>query len=156
VRWPPFLPEQSSTPRVHNLNRLEIGQIQAHDRIYEPYGVEVRGVRLAPHERTAAALAITPTAELERGSRHTFDILQTIEKEELTHVVGGGRYVVVVEGERKRKHRPAVATSHDPDVELTSEELSRIEKESEHYRYVPPHARDLVEKREREQGKERD
>ena len=118
--------------------------------------VAVRGVRFRPHERVAAALAIAPRDTLQPGARYSFDIQQVVVDGEFTEVVGGGRYVVVVDGEEKRKRKPAVADSHDQDAEFTAEEVSRLEREGERYRYVPPHARELIEEREREQGKQRD
>jgi hypothetical protein len=118
--------------------------------------VEVRDVRLGPHERVAAAVAIAPTGRLEPGERFSFDIQQLIRDGEFEEVIGGGRYVVVVEGEKKYERKPAIATSHDPEADFTPEELARLEREAERYRYVPPHARELVEEREREQGKDRE
>jgi hypothetical protein len=116
--------------------------------------VLVRGVQLGAHERVAAAFAVTPIDTLEPGSRFEFDVQQVLTEGEFTEVFGGGRYVVVVDGEPKRKRKPAVATSHDQETELTAEELSRLEREAERSRYVPPHAREFVDQREQEQGKE--
>jgi hypothetical protein len=118
--------------------------------------VEIRGVRLRPHERVAAALAITPVDGLETGARYWFDIQQRTYEGELETIVGGGRYLVVVDGEEKRPRKPARASSHDPDEKFTAEEVSRLEREAERYRYVPHQAREHVAKREHEQGKERD
>jgi hypothetical protein len=38
IAWPCAGVSRAGTRRVHKLNRLEIGQIHAPDRIYEPYG----------------------------------------------------------------------------------------------------------------------
>jgi hypothetical protein len=66
-------------------------------------------------------------------------------------MAGGGRYVIVVEGPGE-KRQPIIAPTHDPQTD--PEEVRRIEREGERFRYVPPFARDIVEEREREQRKE--
>ncbi|HEV2891431.1 MAG TPA: hypothetical protein VGX28_13745, partial [Frankiaceae bacterium] len=113
--------------------------------------VVVRGVVLEPFERVAALVAVRPEAPLPPGESWTFDVQQWVGEE----LVGGGRYVVSVEGERDdpRKQRGGDDLTPPPTHDITSdrETVERIEREAEPLRYVPPFAREIVEKREQEQ-----
>jgi hypothetical protein len=112
--------------------------------------VVVGGIRLPPFGRAAAVLTVTTTGALPPGEEYNFDIQQLSDRE---RVVGGGRYVVMTEGERKERSKPPLPPSHDPDAD--PEELKRLregEGDGERFRYVPPFAKDIVEKREEEQG----
>ncbi len=107
---------------------------------------EVKGVRIPPFGLCAALLSIRNKGTLEEGSEYRFEIQQRIKEE----VAGGSTYVVRIAGERKLPSPfvpPTMRTDLDP------RELERIEREGEKLKYVPPWARDIVESREKEQGK---
>lgn len=106
----------------------------------------VRGVRLEPFGFCAALLEIVNQGTLAPGCDYRFEV-QQMEKD---RVVGGSTYVVCIEGERKQPEQ-VVVPSHD--VKLGHERLEQIEREAEPLKYVPPHAREIVEKREKEQGR---
>lgn len=107
---------------------------------------EVRGVRLGPFGTCAALLEVANTGVTEPGCTLRFEVQQHVGGQ----VVGGSTYVVCIAG-RPKPQPVVVATSHRADLSL--EELNRIEREAEALKYVPPHARRIVEQREREQGR---
>lgn len=114
--------------------------------------VVVHGVRLAPFERVAALVSLHVAEPLPPGETWTFDVQHWVDGEVLA---GGGRYVVTTEGEGRRLQKDDGDDLTPPthDINSDRETVERIERESEALRYVPPFAREIVEEREREQGK---
>jgi hypothetical protein len=144
-RWFVGLPLRSckSKPRGRRLPRFE-------PTIYEmePSGmVEITGVMIPPFGFCATQLAITNSGTLAAGSKHRFEVQQLVKGE----VVGGSTFVVLVDGEEKQRERNIISDSHRTD--LDHRERERIEREAERFKYVPPWAKEIVERREEEQGR---
>ncbi|MBI1744423.1 hypothetical protein HYR54_15340 [Candidatus Acetothermia bacterium] len=108
--------------------------------------VEIKGVRLPAFGFVAALLSIRNTGTLEEGSENRFEAQQLVKGE----VVGGSTYVVRIAGARKF---PPIIVADSQRTDLDLRTLERIEREAEEIRYVPPWAKDIVETREKEQGK---
>lgn len=109
--------------------------------------VEVRGVRIPPFGFSAALLSIRNRGILEEGSEYQFEVQQQVQGQ----VVGGSTYVVRIAGVKKLPVPlvlPTMLTGQD------EQEVARIERESERFQYAPPWAKDIIEARKQEQGKE--
>ncbi len=108
--------------------------------------VEIKGVQLAPHGFVATEVSIRNGGELEPGSEYEFEVQQLVKGQ----VEGGGTYIVSIAGERKLKSPYDFPSLQDV---TTVEEIEQREKEGEESKFVPPWAEDIVEEREKEQGK---
>jgi hypothetical protein len=108
--------------------------------------VEVAGVRLPPHGFCAARLRVRNAGTLEAGSEHAFEVQQRVDG----RVVGGSTYIVRIDG---IKQRPPEVQVPSMRTDLSLEELQRIEREAEPFKYIPPVAKDIVEQREEDEGR---
>src|SRR5215216_572937 len=106
--------------------------------------VEINGVIFKPYEFYAALLSIRNRGELAKGSEYQFEIQQIVKQE----IVGGSTYVVRIEGHQKMK--PLIAPS--VSIDLSTEEIMRIEHEAERYKYIPPWAKEIAKKRREKEG----
>jgi hypothetical protein len=95
--------------------------------------VAIRGVALAPFERVAAYLGLEPIADLPPGEQLSFEIQQRfVDRETETEYLGGGTYLMNVDGEPKARRKPVFAPSVDPDTPLDVRQ--RIERDGERLR----------------------
>lgn len=108
--------------------------------------VEISGIQLQPYGHGTVELTIENEGTLEPGSEYEFEVQQVVKGA----IAGGSTYVVRIAGVRELKSPYDFPSLQDLE---TAEEIERREREGEESKFVPPWAQDIVEEREREQGK---
>jgi hypothetical protein len=125
-------------------------------RVQPSTSAEIRGVRLAAHERAAAFVSVHVAEAVEPGT-YRFDILQrTITHEKEGAIVGGNTYVVNITGKKPQKqHLPP---THDLEGDHERGEEAEELTKGKRALHLPPWMRKHVEQRaieNREEGLEK-